>query len=447
MISKDRFKTIRKAFYITFFLGMGFLNANAQETNKFLSLKEAIDEAVANNTTVKSAKIDEALATEKYKQTNAGFLPQLNFSFTGLATDNPLNTFGFKLQQRSVTAEDFNPAKLNHPSSTSDFTTKVELLQPIVNMDAVYMKKSASVQIESYQLKTKRTKDYLAFETQKAYHQLQMVHQAVLVLQEALTTAKSVYDFTNNRMLQGLVQKSDLLNVEVQILGIESNLNEALSNVSNASDYLSVLMNRPTGVIYTTEELKKDSSEEMNELKIPDNRFDLMAIKKAIEATNLMEKSVKMKMLPRLNAFGSYQLNDKSVGGFNSSSYLAGIQLTWNIFDGNNVKRQVSGMKLEQQKLGEQLFSIKQETQMLLDKSNRDLTNSSFKIKQQNAAISQAEEALRILQNRYEEGLVNTNDVLTSQTQLSQQKLMLVQAIYSYNISRAYIQFLTTNNQ
>jgi outer membrane protein TolC len=129
---------------------------------------------------------------------------------------------------------------------------------------------------------------------------------------------------------------------------------------------------------------------------------------------------------------------------------MAGLQLTWNIFDGNNIRRQVAGLKLEQDKLGVQLHSMQQENQMALDKSYRDLANALFKIKQQNAAIAQADEALRILQNRYEEGLVNTTDVLTAQTQLSQQKLMLVQAIFGYNISQAYIQFLTTtdiNNQ
>ncbi len=437
---------MRKVLYITLYLSVIFLNADAQVNTRHLTLKEAIDEAVINNTAVKSAKIDEALATEKYKQTNAAFLPQVNFSYTGIASDNPLNVFGFKLQQRSVTVDDFNPDKLNSPSGATDFTAKIEVLQPIINMDAIYMKRSASMQIESYKLKTKRTKEHLIFETQKAYYQLQMLQKAVLVLKESLSTSKSIYDFTNNRMLQGLIQKSDLLNVEVQILGIESSLNETLANVENTSDYLSVLMNRPTGVSYNADDIKQDSSISALKLKVPENRSDLMAITKAIEATSLMEKSLKMKMLPRLNAFGSYQLNDKKFAGLNSSSYLAGIQLTWNIFDGNNIKRQVSAIKLDQQKLSEQLYSVNQENQMLLDKSSRDLANSAFKIKQQNAAISQAEEALRILQNRYEAGLVNTNDVLVSQTQLSQQKLLLVQAIYNYNVGKAYIQFLTTNN-
>lgn len=449
-ILKKRYLEISKLFLTIVFLELFSSNVMAQQKTEFLSLKEAVDTVMAKNSAVQSSGIDEAIAREKYKQTNAGFLPHINFSYSALATDNPLNVFGFKLQQRTVTAADFNPDKLNHPSGTSDFTTKIEALQPLINMDAVYMKKSAQAQVESYQFKTKRTKEYLTFETQNGYYQLQMAHQAVVVLEEALATAKSIYDFTNNRVLQGLIQKSDLLNVEVRVLGIENNLNEAKANVLNASDYLSELMNKPTGTLYTTDEMKQEPSVEKTALTIPQNRTDFLSIKKAIEATGLMLKSSKMKYLPRLNAFGSYQLNDKTITGFNANSYFAGIQLTWNIFDGNNIKRQVAGLKLEQDKLRVQLHSMQQENQMALDKGYRDLANALFKIKQQNAAIAQAAEALRILQNRYEEGLVNTTDVLTAQTQLAQQKLMLVQANLSYNISQAYIQFLTTtdiNNQ
>jgi outer membrane protein TolC len=209
-------------------------------------------------------------------------------------------------------------------------------------------------------------------------------------------------------------------------------------------------MNKPADVLYKTDEMGKKPPTEKMILNVPQNRADFMALEKAMEATGMMLKSSKMKYLPRLNAFGSYQLNDKKFTGFNANSYMAGLQLTWNIFDGNNIKRQVAGLKLEQDKLGVQLHSMRQENQMMLDKGYRDLANALFRIKQQNAAIAQADEALRILQNRYQEGLVNTTDVLTAQTQLAQQKLMLAQANLSYNISQAYIQFLTTtdiNNQ
>ena len=88
---------------------------------------------------------------------------------------------------------------------------------------------------------------------------------------------------------------------------------------------------------------------------------------------------------------------------------------------------------------------MQQENQLLLDKEKRNLSNALFKIKQQHTAIAQADEALRILQNRYEEGLVSTTDVLAAQNQLSQQKLMLTQAIFTMNISQAHIQFLSVS--
>lgn len=436
--------TINKVFFTMFLLGLFFTKTVAQQKTEFLSIKEAVDAVTSNNSAVQSARIDEAIAQQKYKQTNAGFLPQVNFSYAALATNNPLNVFGFKLQQRTVTSADFSPDLLNHPSGTSDFATKIEVQQPLLNMDAVYMKKSAGVKVESYQFKTKRTREYLTFETQKAYYQLQLTHQAVAVWEEALSTVKSIYNFTNNRFKQGLIQKSDLLNVEVQVLDIESKLNEAKANVLNVSDYLSVLMNKPTGVLYTANEMIQEKSDKKMGLIVPQNRSDFLAIEKAMNATALMIRASKMKLLPRINAFGSYQLNDKKFAGFNANSYLGGIQLTWNIFDGNNIKRQVGELQLEQDKLGVQLHSMQQENQMMLDKGYRDLANALFKIKQQNAAISQADEALRILQNRYSEGLANTTDILTAQTQLSQQKLTLGQAIFSSNTSRAYIQFLTT---
>ncbi|HET7119127.1 MAG TPA: TolC family protein [Hanamia sp.] len=446
-IFKKRYSVISKIFFTTFLLGLFFTKTVAQEKTEFLSIKEALDAVTSNNSAVQSARIDEAIAQQKYKQTNAGFLPQINFSYSALATNNPLNVFGFKLQQRTVTAADFNPEKLNHPSATSDFTTKIEVQQPLINMDAVYLKKSAEAQAESYQFKAKRTTEYLIFETQKAYYQLQLTHQAVSVWEEALSTVKAIYDFTSNRFNQGLIQKSDLLNVEVQVLDIESKLNEVKANVLNASDYLGVLMNKPTGILYRADSLKEIQSNGKTELSLPGNRTDFLAIEKAIEATGLMMKSSRMKLFPRINAFGSYQLNDKSFAAFNATSYLAGIQLNWNIFDGNNIKRQVDGLKLEQDKLGVQLHSMQQENQMMLEKSYRDLANSLFKIKQQHAAISQADEALRILQNRYTEGLVNTTDVLSAQTQLSKQELMLGQAIFGSNTSQAYIQFLTTQEE
>lgn len=442
---------IRKSYSILFtviavvFLPVVPLLVFAQDSTKSLVLSDAIAAALNNNKTIQLAKLDENIAAANFKQTEAVFLPQVNFSYTAMNTNNPLNAFGFKLQQGAITQNDFNPALLNHPSGTSDFMTKLEVQQPLLNLDMLYMRKGAEKQTEAYQYKTQRTKEYLTFEVQKAYLQLQLAYDATKVLDESLQTVKSVYTFTDNHFKQGLIQKSDLLNARVQVTTVESNLVKAQSNIRNASDYLSLLMGQKTGVVYKINEaLPATQFTADTNQRVASSRADFMAMQKAIDASNLMIRSSQMSYLPKLNAFGNYQYNDDHLTGFDANAYLVGLQLSWDIFKGNKTKNTITVQKLERDKLTEQLVQQKDQSQLEVNKAFRDLADARFEIGQDKAAIEQASESLRILQNRYQQGLVNTTDVLLAGTQLSQQKFALAQAQFTLNVTAAYLQLLTT---
>jgi len=441
----------RKNFILKILAGVFFLNsivsaASAQDSTTHLSLNEAITATLNNNKAVQLAKLDENIAASNYKQTEAMYLPQVGFSYTAMSTNNPLNAFGFKLQQKSITQNDFNPELLNSPGATGHFTTKLEVLQPLINMDLLYKRKAAAKQTELYQYKTQRTKEYLTFEVQKAYLQLQFAYDAVKVLEEALQTSKSVYTFTDNHFKQGLIQKSDVLNVQVQVTTVETNLAKANSNIRNASDYLSLLMGQGDGIIYIVDNAVQTENSFTNTVtKIAALRSDFVAMQKAIEASDLMIQSNKMSYYPKLNAFGSYQFNDNRMLGFGANAYLAGVQLSWDIFKGNRTKNAITTQTLERNKLSEQLTQQKEQSQLELNKAYRDLADAQFDIKQQKLSIEQATEALQILQNRFQQGLVNTTDVLQASTQLSQQKFALTQAVFTTNVTKAYLQLLTTS--
>lgn len=420
---------------------------HAQDSIVPLQLNDLIIQATTNNKNIQLAKMDEQIAASNYKQTQAIFLPQVGLSYTAFTTNNPLNAFGFKLQQKSILQEDFNPAVLNNPSGTPDFMTQLNVQQPIINMDMLYMRKSALKQTELYQYKTQRTKEQIIYQAQQVYLQVQMAYDAQKVLQEALETAKAMYKFTNDRYVQGLLQKSDLLNVEVQIKTIETSLSDVKTNISNASDYISLLMNKPTGVIYSVGAPVTSTDNSLAVDTLSSNRSDFKAMQTAIESYDLAIKSTKMSYLPKLNAFANYQLHDKAMLGFGAGAYLAGIQLSWDIFKGNSTKNKIATQTLERNKMAEQLDNQKEESRVELNKTYRQFTDAVFKMQKQQTSVDQANEALRILQNRYQQGLVNTTDVLMAQTQLSQQKLAYTQAVFSKNVSLAYLQFLTSVNQ
>ena len=417
-------------------------NVTAQEKTVTLDMQEAVKTATMQNRNIVVAKLDEQIAKENYRQTNAVFLPQVNFSYTGFITNNPLNAFGLKLQQQTIAQSDFNPATLNHPDATSDFMTKFSAQQPLLNMDMLYQRKGAAKQIELYRHKTERSTEFITWQVKEAYLQLQLAWNVSEVMLEALNTAKATFKVTSDRFEQGLLQKSDLLNVQVQVKNLETRYAEAQANIANASDYLSLLMNKEQGVIYRTQPVTFEGIGEKSN-SLPENRADFKAIEAAVESYGYNVKSSKTSYLPRINAFGDYQLHDKSMFGFDANGYLAGVQLSWDIFKGFQTLHKTNTLILERNKLVQQLEDKKEQGRAELSKANRELADASYKIRQQTDAVAQSTEAMRILQNRFEQGLVTTTDVLQSQAQLSQQKLLYTQAIYDRNSSLIHIEFLT----
>jgi outer membrane protein TolC len=415
--------------------------AEAQEYT-FLRLADALDAAIKNSPDIVQAQLNEARAVAAFKQTNAAFLPQLNVSYTAISTNNPLNAFGTKLQQQNVTSSDFNPEILNHPSSIQNYTAKASWLQPILNLDLLHQRQAAYLQTEVYSWQTKRAQSYVDFEVRKTYAQLQLSYTVKHTLEEALHTVKSIYTATANRYAKGLLQHSDVLHVQVQIASAESQLTEATSALYTTSDYLSLLMGKPTGMLYQADTMLITSSADTAAI-LPDNRADFRAMQLSIDAQDRMIHATQMSYIPRVNAFAEYIFNDDDAFRFGSASYLAGVQLSWNVFNGMATRHKVNEQRILKNKTEEQLRHEKEQSKVELNKTLRQLQDAQFLIQQQRTAVAQATEALRILQNRYAQGLVTTSDILQAQTLQSQQKLHYAQAVFQLTITQLYLQFLT----
>jgi len=426
---------------------ISFTSASLKAQDVSLTLDDALEAALKNSNEVAIASLDEESARAKFQQTNAIFLPQIKLSHAGMATNDPLYAFGFKLQQQGVTPSDFNPELLNDPGATQNFITKATWQQPLLNFDMMLMRQYAEANQDIYAFKTKRTKELLVFEVQKSYAQLQLAHQAKNVLQGTLQTVKSIYNSTQNRFEKGYLQKSDVLQVQVQLSTTENKLAEANSNVKNASDYLGLLMGSEPGVVYLLDTTSKMNTPTALERSVPADRADFLAMKSAISAQQKMIKSTRFSYLPKLNAFGEYMINDHDAFGFGSQTYLAGLQLSWTIFNGTATRHKIAEQSIEKKKTERQLSYQKEQAQLDLNKTQRQLADARFAVAQQDIAVSQASEALRILQNRFLQGLVTTTELLQAETLLAQQQLSLAQAIFQYNTTIAYLEFITSTSE
>lgn len=398
-----------------------------------------------NNLQIKATEKAFQSARADYRQSNALFLPNINVSHTGIATTNPLMAFGSKLNQEILTASDFNPALLNDPAKTQNFATRIEVQQPLINLDGLYGRQAAKAKMEAFQLQTERTKEYLELEVSKAYMQLQLAYKAVNVLEKANTTAQGNLKMVESYFKNGMLQKTDLLNVQVRVNEITNQLQYAKSNVQNASDYLAFLLNEDmAGKTYKpSEALDNLIAIETMTTTISDSRKDIQAMQKSSEAYKKMLQSSKFGFLPRLNAFGSYELYDQHLFQTSAKGYLVGAQLSWNVFDGFKTFGKTQKAKADFEKAEIETEQYKKQSQLELSKTNRQLLDAENKVNLSKLAFEQSQEAFRIRQNRFTQGLEKTTDLLMAETQMAQKELEHLQAVFEYNFTKQYVQFLT----
>lgn len=432
---------MRKLVLVLFLFTVSF--AFAQDTIQ-ISWEELSEKSLDNNLQLQLAQKETELAEAELLASRALYLPNITASYSVMNTNSPLNAFGFKLNQSRITMEDFNPDFLNRPDNITDFSAKIEIQQPIINRDGVFQKKAGKVKSEVLKIKQQRAKEYLQFELNKSYRMLQLAYKMLGTLEDAKQTTLANKKVIDNYYNNGLIQKSEVLYMDVRVNEIESQIHFAKSNIHNASDYLFLLLNEDsTEKVYKpSEELSYESAMLDTDLTLNPNRKDLQAYEKSLEAYDWMIKSSKSKFLPRLNAFGSFELHDNKMHEFDGRGYLVGLQLSWNFFDGLKSKSEQATYKADYNRAQAEIKQYSQQSELELRKAYRQVSDADNKVVLTERAWEHSKEAYRIRKNRYDQGLEKSADLLTAETVMAQKELEYHQAIFEYNVAVEYYQFL-----
>jgi len=146
--------------------------------------------------------------------------------------------------------------------------------------------------------------------------------------------------------------------------------------------------------------------------------------------------------LPEVDLVGGYAWERGPVladWGSRSEGWTAGLQASWNIFDGRATAGRVVQAKsqLEQSKLTLANTTLAIEVQVRQAYSS--LVEAWELVQATSKSVEQAQEALRLANVRYAAGAATQLDVLTSQVALTQARVNQLQAFYNYSVARAAI--------
>ncbi|RPJ11559.1 MAG: TolC family protein [Desulfobacteraceae bacterium] len=242
-----------------------------------------------------------------------------------------------------------------------------------------------------------------------------------------------------SRFENGLTLKSDFLRAQVRVSELEQELFSAESNLLIAKTILCSTTGLSSCIPFqTAPRFDVGDGEEKDADKLVEmalaNRKDL---KQLLFQEMMAEKEVDKSLaghLPSLHLIGNYEIDSESFSD-TGDNYMVGAVMRLNLYSGERI----SGKTREASALLEKIRAVKNELQLGINIQVRQAyyqAESSFKrIKAAQASVLEAEESLRIVRNRYENGLLTIVSLMDAESALKQARTSHLKALHDYNIA------------
>jgi outer membrane protein TolC len=294
-----------------------------------------------------------------------------------------------------------------------------------------------------------KTKEDVAMRVINYYANLYKAQRTVELLKENQKSAQQrVTDFTALEK-NGIIPRNDLLKSELQVSKIQLSLDEALNNETIINYYLVTLLKLPTGT-----KLMVQENDLINFPKnaIPTDEQPAFDNRKDLEALQYQEKATQNNVAM---AKGDYYPNVALVGGYAALNLNNIITLENAMFFGVGLSYDISGILKNgtQVKIAEsKALEVKNSEELLKDniriQVQQAITNYDLAIKQDivyNQAVEQATENYRIVKDKYENGLSDTNDLL--EADVEQLKSKISETIAKVDVIQKYYELLSATGQ
>ncbi|APY01061.1 outer membrane protein TolC [Lacinutrix venerupis] len=372
-----------------------------------LTQNEAVKLALENNYDIQIANNAVEVAENNSNILNTGFLPTV--------VGNAGATYN--LDNNESTFSDGRVTTLNGAES-SRYNASIDLNYTIFDgLGRRYNYKSLKEEYQLSELQARETIESTIIQLFSVYYNVAQLSENVSALEETLKVSKDRLVRAEYQFEYGQNTKLGVLNAEVDIVNDSINIINAVQDLKNGKRDLNVVLGNVLQNEFKVEteinfalEFQKDSLFE----KAKTRNIALLQTEKNIAISQLGIKSGQSAYLPTIGLVGSYGWNKSEnnavsfVAGSVNTGLSAGLNLTWNIFDGGSTITRVRNAKvnLETQKLQKEniLISITrdfnnvwaeyknkleiynlQENNINTAQSNFDRTQEKFKIGQVNS--------------------------------------------------------------
>jgi outer membrane protein TolC len=421
--------------------------ALAQSSPALLTLHDAVNIALEKNPLRKAAVADTKAASARVHEAQSFLMPHVTFSEQATRGNDPVYVFGSKLRQQRFTTDDFALNNLNTPSPYGNFSTRFggtwSLFDSFASWRGVNRAKEMDIAAH-HQLE--RTDQEIVFRVVQSYYGVLLATKQLEVAEQSWKTAKSIMDRSQVRYDAGLVVESDLLSAKVRLASRELDLIRTRNNLELARAQLNAAVGASVDTLYEPADVLTERN--LTVTSLPDleqtaltTRPDLQQIEAQQSSQTLSVAIAKSSFGPRLNAFAGWEMDNPTfLAGGGGNNWLGGIELQIDLFQGGAKRAVLSRERANAEKIAALKQVASDAVRLEVRHAYYDQDASRQQVDVARTAITQAQESLRIDQDRYDGGLLTITDLLGAEEAARRTQADYWQAVYQFHISYANLE-------
>ncbi|OGR18407.1 MAG: hypothetical protein A2X81_10560 [Desulfobacterales bacterium GWB2_56_26] len=402
------------------------------------SARQAVAFAITHNPDSTIARQAIAEAQAQADMAAAADYPLVNVSAEYGQTNNPMYSFGNILNQGAFD----NTIDFNDPGRTDNLQVKTEVRYRVYNGGRDRAEQNAAAaRIGLSETDLATVQRQLAYEVVKTFQAIIQAEEMVTVRNEEFSAIGAALEVGRARYEAGDLLRQDLLNLELQQARASENLILSRHTLELTKRSFSNLLGLQGGNVEI--DRSNGSNQEVPEHIDYRNRHELQKIAAMEQAAAAGLQKAEGGRMPTVDAFAGYQLDNGFVKDESGDSWLAGVRLNYELFDGHRTSAGIAGARIALQKIE----GLRQKTELALDLEVQhallEYRQAEERLNVTGKMVGVADEAARLSRARFKEGVILASDLIDLEMRLTDARARQLSAEAGYRVAIANLRRAT----
>ena len=410
------------------------------------SLNQAISHALTHNPDLLALQAQSVAASARTQTAAGARLPSLGLSYSARASNNPLDAFADKLNTRSVTAPDFDPARLNHPGTSDLHMTQLALRLPVYSGGRLSSSLVSAEEMEKHaRLQYERAREITAFQTLRACLALLAAEEALAIADDAVRAAQQHARSTAQLAREGRIGVSDKLTAEVNLAAVQASREQSVPRVETARNQLKLIMGLPLDhdISLAAARVDIEASSEANiadsETRALAGRKDLAAARTLNQAARARVQAARAAHKPSIDFIATSNWYDDNPGFDSHSSSVMGV-VSLDLYAGGRHQGEIGTALAEEDEMQWRAKALEQSVRNDVRAAHDNLREARARHATAADNVESARQNVQLVDRRYGQGRTILIDLLQSERAYTDARREELSSRVDLEIGRAALQ-------